>query len=76
METSVHIDDKKVLEDNSIPDLPAPDYKIVVTEEYLNEVITQEEQQQTEVGYIFRVEFGYFLPWQNHLMIHGKTVSP
>jgi hypothetical protein len=46
MGASPQNDQNKRLEDNSIPDLPAPDYKIVVTEEHLNEVITQEEQQQ------------------------------
>ncbi|CAN5156367.1 hypothetical protein BH18THE2_BH18THE2_18900 [soil metagenome] len=45
-----NIDDNKVIEDNSIPDdIPAPDYKVVVPDRLLNEVITEGHQEQQQI---------------------------
>jgi hypothetical protein len=44
------IDDNKIIEDNSIPDdIAAPDYKVVVPDRLLNEVITEGQQEQQQI---------------------------
>ena len=43
----MQVDENKILEDNNIPsDIPPPDYKLVVSEEHLNEVTQQQQLTQ------------------------------
>ena len=46
----MQLDENKILEDNNIPsDIPPPDYKLVVSEEHLNEVTQQQQLDQHDL---------------------------